>query len=433
MTGGVNAIKHMQRSYYGWIMVATSFFVTTIASASGYTFGVFLTPWRERVGWTSAAISGAYSVCIFFYSGLAVLAGWGVDRYGPKVTTMTGGLFLVSGLLLTTQVNALWQLYITFGLIGIGMSSAYSPLMTTASRWFIKRRGLALGIIGSGISAGPLIMAPVASYLILNYGWRFCFGVMGCAAGSLIVAALALRRSPEVTLKRPAEEIDNDSVQQPEPKIGHAISESGEFSLKEAINTKAFWMFGSVFLMVGTGLQMVLVHIVAYSQIQGMSPLIAATVLSTITGCSIAGRIIMGIVSDRIGRKRTLAISLFLEGTMIILVTGASGSWMLFVFAGFFGFGYGGHATQFPALTGEIFGLSHMGAILGAAVFFWGVGSAFGATMAGHIFDITGSYRIAFTMGAVSMLTAGATTCLLTRPVKGRRFERVMHGKTRQR
>jgi OFA family oxalate/formate antiporter-like MFS transporter len=414
----------MRRPHYGWIIVAASFFVTTITSASGYTFGVFLPPWRETFGWSAAAVSGAYSVCIFFYTGLGVVAGWGVDKYGPKGTTITGGLFLVTGLLLTSQVNALWQLYVTYGLIGMGMSSTYSPLMTTASRWFTKRKGLALGAIGSGISAGPLIMAPVATYIILNYGWRFCFQVMGCTAGLIIVAALMLKRGPEARSMFRTGEGDIRSVSDPQPKIGNPTSESTEFSLREAAGTKAYWMLGGAFLMVGTGLQMILVHIVSYSQIQGASPLIAATVLSFITGSSIAGRIIMGIVSDRIGRKTTLIICVFLEGTMIMCLIWASSSWMLFVFAAFFGFGYGGHGTQFPALTGEIFGLTHMGAILGAVVFFWGMGSALGSTMAGYIFDMTGSYRGAFMTGAAAMLMAGTTTIFLSKPVKQRSLNR---------
>jgi MFS family permease len=414
----------MRKPYYGWIIVAASFSVTTITSASGYTFGVFLPPWRETFGWSAAAVSGAYSVCIFFYTGLGVVAGWGVDRYGPKGTTITGGLLLVSGLLLTSQVNALWQLYVTYGLIGMGMSSTYSPLMTTASRWFTKRKGLALGIIGSGISAGPLIMAPVATYIILHYGWRFCFQVMGCTAGPTIVAALMLKRGPEARSLFPTGEGESGSVSEQQPRIGNPISESRDFSLKEAAGTKAYWMLGGAFLMVGTGLQMILVHIVSYSQIQGTSPLIAATVLSLIAGSSIAGRIVMGIVSDWIGRKTTLIICVFLEGTMIIWLIWASTSWMFFVFAAFFGFGYGGHGTQFPALTGEIFGLTHMGTILGAVVFFWGMGSAFGASMAGYIFDITGSYRGAFLVGATAMLMAGATTIFLSKPVKQRHLNR---------
>jgi MFS family permease len=414
----------MRRPHYGWIIVAASFFVTTITSASGYTFGVFLPPWRETFGWSAAAVSGAYSVCILFYTGLGVVAGWGVDKYGPKGTTITGGLFLVSGLLLTSQVNALWQLYVTYGLIGIGMSSTYSPLMTTASRWFTKRKGLALGAIGSGISAGPLIMAPVATYIILNHGWRFCFQVMGCTAGLTIVAALMLKRGPEARSMFRTGEGDIRSVSDPQPKIGSPTSESTEFSLREAASTKAYWMLGGAFMMVGTGLQMVLVHIVSYSQIQGASPLIAATVLSFITGSSIAGRIIMGMVSDRIGRKTTLIICVFLEGSMLMWLIWASSSWMLFVFAAFFGFGYGGHGTQFPALTGEIFGLTHMGAILGAVVFFWGMGSALGSTMAGYIFDMTGSYRGAFMTGAAAMLMAGTTTIFLSKPIKQRSLNR---------
>ncbi|MBU2607973.1 MAG: MFS transporter [Chloroflexi bacterium] len=395
--------------FYGWIIVAASILVTTIAFGSGYSFGVFITPWRETFGWTTTAISAAYSICLFFYTGMGVLAGWSADRYGPKAAVMTSGILIGSGLVLTSQVIAIWQLYISYALIGMGMSCTYSPLMTTVSRWFDQRRGLALGIIGSGISAGPLIAAPVAKWLISGYGWRPTFLAMACASTFIIAAAFMLK-------KRPPDDGELLTINTKNSVRGETLTESINFTLKEAVRTRVFWLLCGVFFGVGFGLQMVIAHIVAYGEGRGLPPVVAAIVLSAVTGGSIAGRILLGMVSDRIGRKKTLAISIFLEASMIVGLIVATHPWMFFLIAAIFGFGYGGHGTQFPALIGETLGLRHMGAILGTAVFFWGIGGALGTVIAGYVFDITHSYGAAFTMGVIAMLMALATTFFVKNP-----------------
>ena len=416
MSNSSTTIKRSRGLFYGWIIVTAGFLVSIITYGGGFSFGVFLTPFRESFGWTSAAVSVAYSLSMFFYAGLAIFAGWGVDKYGPKKITMLGGLLLGLGLLLTSRVNTLWQLYVAYGLIGTGMCPAYTPLMTTVSRWFVKRRGLALGVFSTGIGVGPLIAAPLASYLISTSGWRFAYLVLGSAAGLIIAAALLLKRSPEEIGELPYGETYNANIPPPKTKESKVTSEFSEFSLKEALNTKAFWLLASIFLMVGMGMQMVLAHVVAYSMGRGMSPITAATMLSIISGASIAGRVIMGLVSDRIGRKKAFAICVFTEGVMIFWLIGASNAWMLFTFGAIWGFSYGGHSPQFPALIGETFGLRYMGAILGAATFFWGVGSALGPVVAGHILDITGSYSNAFIIGGVVTSLAAAVSFLLKRP-----------------
>ena len=404
--------------FYGWVVVATCFLINTIAFGSAYSFGVFLNPLRETFSASSAAVSGAYSLELFLYTGLAVVWGLSVDRYGSRVTTMVGGALLFTGLLLTSRVSALWQLYVTYGLIGMGVSTSYSPLMATVSRWFDRQRGLAIGISSTGLGLGPVIMAPVASYLIAIDSWRFAYFVMAFAAALTIPAALLLKKSPHDTASLPHTGMPDSRVPPTTVKRDGASPETVDLPLKQAFRTRPFWLISLMFLLVGMALQIVIAHIVAYSQLKGISAMTAAAVLSTITGASIAGRIIWGSVSDRIGRKKTLAICVLTEGTMIIWLMGATSAWMLFLFAVIFGFGYGGHATQFPALTGEIFGLRHMGANLGGVVFFWGLGGAFGAAIAGHIFDVTGSYISAFILGAAGMLAAGAITSLVKRPGK---------------
>ena len=404
--------------FYGWIIVATCFFVATITYGSGYSFGVFLIPLRESFGWTSAAISGAYSLCMFLYAGFGIFAGWGVDKYGPKLTTMVGGLLLGLGLILTSQVNTLWQLYMTYGLIGIGMSSGYTPLLTTVSRWFVKRRGLALGIMIAGVGMGPLIVAPLSSYLVSTYGLRLSYLVIGCFAILIIGASWLLKKSPDETKAFPNNAAYNANTPESKTKASNVKSEFSVFSLKKALSTKAFWLLSGISMMVGTGLQMVLAHVVAYSEGKGVSPITAATVLSMISCASIAGRIIMGMISDWVGRRNALAICVFIEGIMIFWLMGTSSTWMLFVFGAIFGFFYGGHTPQFPALTAEILGLGHMGVLLGAISIFWGAGAALGPVLAGYVYDITGSYSSAFMVGGVAMLIATTIALILRMPKK---------------
>jgi MFS family permease len=159
---------------------------------------------------------------------------------------------------------------------------------------------------------------------------------------------------------------------------------------------------------------MILVHIVPYIQ-EGpkLSPTVAAAVLGIIGGTSIAGRLIMGAVSDRIGRKRALAISVFLEGIAILGFVSSSVPWMLYLFAIIYGFGYGGHVPQLAALVGEIFGLRYVGISLGMTTLSWGIGGALGTFLAGYIFDISDSYDYAFILGAAAMFLATVLTPLL--------------------
>ena len=169
--------------------------------------------------------------------------------------------------------------------------------------------------------------------------------------------------------------------------------------------------------MVGFGLQMILAHVVAYVQ-EGpkFSLLFAATILSTIGAASIAGRLIMGASSDRIGRKKSIAICTSIEGIMILGLLGSSSATGLYLCAAAYGFGYGGHVPQFPAMVGELFGFSRLGTILGMEMIFYGIGGALGPFLAGHIFDTTGAYTIAFTLAALAMLVAAVLSLFLKQP-----------------
>jgi len=147
-----------------------------------------------------------------------------------------------------------------------------------------------------------------------------------------------------------------------------------------------------------------------------MSPMMAAMVLSILSGASVVGRITMGMASDWIGRRRALVVCVFTEGAMMLWLIGASNVWMFFLFGVIYGLGYGGHGPQLPALSGETLGLRHMGAILGSLNFFWGIGAAVGPVLAGYLLDVTGNYSSAFILGASGMLIATALSFVARTP-----------------
>jgi MFS family permease len=415
----LNLKKTSKRLYYGWIIVIASFFICVMAYGGSQAFGVFFKFLRDDFGWTSAAMSGAFSFYMILRSVLAIPSGWATDKFGPRRIIILGALFLGLGLSLTSQISTLWQLYTTYGfMMGLGMSVFYSPLLATTSRWFTKRRGLALGIVTAGIGAGTLIMAPLANYLILTHGWRVSYLIIGPAIGiTIIIGALFLKQDQTGLAMATGREMAAGMIAK-----GSKFSESDNniaphsagLSLREAFSTGVFWLLCFINLLVGFGLQMILVHIVPYIQ-EGprLSPTVAAAVLSIIGGTSIAGRLIMGAVSDRIGRKRALAISVFLEGIAILGFVNSSVSWILYLFAIIYGFGYGGHVPQLAALVGEIFGLRYVGISLGMTTLSWGIGGALGSFLAGYIFDISGSYDYAFVLGAAAMFLATVLTPLL--------------------
>ncbi|MFC1968632.1 MFS transporter, partial [Chloroflexota bacterium] len=162
-----------ERLLYGWVVIAGCFIILTTAMATRYSFGVFFRALEEDFGLTRAATSGIFSVHMLLCPAVAVLGGWALDRYGPRVVVLITGFLTGLSLLLASQAGNVWHLYISYSLLlALGTGAIFSLLMATASRWFIRKRGMAVGIVGSGAGAAVVVSAPIAAYLISSYGWR---------------------------------------------------------------------------------------------------------------------------------------------------------------------------------------------------------------------------------------------------------------------
>lgn len=407
--------------FYGWVVVIV-FLISGIAIYGvRFSYGVFFKSIENEFNLTRAATSSIFSVNMLFTGIFAFLMGWALDRYGPRVVLLLMGLFTGLGLLTTGLTNSLWQLYITYGLLlAVGIGPAFAVFMSTVSRWFDKKRGLAAGIAGTGVGLGPLIMAPSATYLLINFSWRIAFIIIGLIAWLVVIPISRL-------LKKSPYEIDAlpDGVKVAPKDIKNNYPQSTGLSLREALGVRSFWVITLIYLFYSCNLSFIITHLVPHVTDVGFSAMEAATVLSLMGGAAIAGRVLMGIVSDRIGRKFVAFLCALLQSASVLWLIWAKDFWMLQAFAIVFGFAYGGMSPSMAALISDTFGLGRIGTIMGALEVGFGIGSAIGPAVGGYIFDVNGSYTMAFLSWAVALLTTALITILVRRE---RRIKARMQG-----
>ena len=178
------------KMFYGWLIVGAGFLMGFIGIGARYSYGVFLKPIEVDFGMTRGATSGIFSIYMLLCCVIAAAGGWAMDRYGSRKVSLFMGTFTGLSLLLTSRARAPWQLLITYSLLlALGTGAIYSVVNSTASRWFIQKRGLVVGITSSGGGVGAIILAPFATLLISRFDWRTAFIVMGLISWIVMAAA----------------------------------------------------------------------------------------------------------------------------------------------------------------------------------------------------------------------------------------------------
>ncbi len=412
----LSPLRLKDKLFYGWVVVITFLVITTTILGLRFSFGVFFKSLESEFDLTRTATSAVFSLYMVLGVVFAVLGGWALDRYGPRVITLLMGVFAGLSMLLTSQASSSWQLFITYSLLlAIGSGGIYVVAASTVSRWFDKRRGLAMGIVSMGIGLAQMVMAPLVAYLISNFGWRTAYIVVGLIA-LLVVIPLSrlLRKDPyEVGALPDGVKADSGERRGQEPGNNESDIQVSHLSLPQAFRTRSFWIFIFTWLAFGFCLFLVMTHIVPHATDIGIPAGEAVSVISLIGGTSLAARLLMGSLSDRIGRKVVIIICALLQvGAMLWLIQSHS-LWMFYLFALVYGFGYGGLAPVVATLIGDTFGLANIGLMLGVLDIGWGVGAAIGPAMGGLIFDVSHSYSMAFLIGAVAMLIAALLIALV--------------------
>lgn len=396
------------RLFYGYIIVISAFIILMLTFGIHYSFGIFFKPLIAEFGWSRAVTSAAFSLMTIGSGLLGIFAGRLSDIFGPKALGVAGGIFLGLGFLLMSQVNNIWQVYLIHGLLlAAGVGGCWPILMPTVARWFTARRGLMSGVVAAGIGLGTVTTPQLAVWLISAYDWRAAYIIIGGITLVLIVlAALFLKRDPSQMGQSPYGE-NGARQESPTPT-------ARGYNFKEAIRTKNFIILCTIYFCFGFCLTSIMVHIVPHATEIGIPTAIAAVIMAIIGGMNIVGKITMGIVSDKIGVKASLIICLAIITIVFLWLQLARELWSLYLFGIVFGFAYGAVVSFMAIVTAELFGLGSMGIIIGSIAFIYTIGGAIGPLLSGHIFDITGSYSLAFAI----LIVLSTVSCILAFSLK---------------
>ena len=380
---------------YRWVILGAAFVVIAMSIGTLLTLAVFLEPMEQSLGWSRASISaiGFFNWIVMGAGGF--VAGYLSDRFGTRIVVLIGSGLLGLGLVLSSQVSALWHFYVTFGLmVGGGVSAFYVPLTVTAVKWFPGNRGMASAVASAGSGFGILALSPLSRWLINEYEWRTAFVVLGDMAWLIVIpAALLLRNPPAPATGNPGPPASDVAVLCPEGSL--AAATPGMVALG-VWRSWPFWAISLTHFACCTAHSGPLFHIVSHAIDQGITKMAAAGILGASGLSSIFGRIGTGIVADRVGAKPTLLAALALQAVMISSFLFTSDLGTMYGLALVFGVAYGGVMPLYALVTREYFGERVMGTAYGAVFFISSVGMGLGSYAGGAIYDALGSYRWLF-------------------------------------
>ncbi len=396
--------------FYGWAVVAGAFFGYAISAGLMHSYAVFLVAYLGEFGWGRAETSVAYSVSQLIMGVTSPLLGFLVDRLGARLLVIGGAGLLVIGLAANAAVSSLWQVIVLYGLVMTLGANCLGLVVSVPilSRWFVRKRGLAISIVQSANGFGRAASAPLVQLLISAMGWRRSY--LALAAVMAACAAPIVRTFPT---REP------DAPEGSDTERTTAAVPAHHWTVGEAMRTPHFWLLFAVYLLTGLGSFLVSLHQLAFAVDVGFDKLYAAGVLGTGSLLAVAGTIGTGTISDYIGREVSaiLAYLVSIVGVICALfITSPEQHGLLWLHACFFGLTWGARGPQITAKTADLFQGPHLGAILGVISIGTGLGSAGGAWASGLIFDLSGSYRLAFQLSIASYAVGCGAFWLLRRP-----------------
>jgi len=406
--------------FWGWYVVAGAFLLHAVSYGARYSFGIFVQPLTEQNGWSRTVISLAASLNMLFFAAGGIYAGRLLDRIAPRWVATAGAAVGALGFLLSAFIETPLAFYLAYGLL-CGLGSSWTGIVvgnSTVGKWFVRKRGMAIGIASMGVSFGTMLMTPMVGWVVEEKGWQAGFVVLGLTlltAGAGIAQVFLGKTKPE------AYGLSPDGQQDPPINAGgDAVGVRDRESiipLREAIRDSRFWILS---LCQGTAVMTVLmafVHQVPYALDLGIDRLAAASSLGAIAFAGFFGQFFFGSLSDRLPDPKYSAMLGYLVmavGMAVLLATTSVEG--LFAYALLFGFGYGCLGPILPIIASGRFGRESIGSVYGLLNFFVaGVGGGLGPLVGGILYDAFGSYRYVWEMDFALLLAATAGMLLLKR------------------
>jgi MFS family permease len=376
------------RFFYGWVIVFAGLFLSLIMFGIVDAFGVMFKPLSEQFQWGRDTISVASMINWICFGLGNLVCGTLSDRFGSRRLLIAGGVLFIVGTLLMSQIQSLWHLYLAFGVVmAIGRSAAAVPLTALITKWFTRNQGLALAIAQSQ-NVGPAVFAPLTVFLLTQTDWRGAYLWLG--VGALLIIPLAF------FMKDYQEEYGASSQYSGKSGSGSVFMPAVHFTLSQAMRTRAFWTLNLMVVGCCVCHSCILLHGFNHMTDVGLQATTASQVAAVMAISGMVGKIMCGMLADRIGGKWAMALFLMLQAVMIPMFINAHAVPTFFSWAVLFGLGYGGPMPVYAMLFREYFGTRSIGAILGVFFMIAAVGMGSGGLMGGVMYNHLGSYALPF-------------------------------------
>jgi len=409
----------IKKIFYGWwIVMATSLIHFWGAGTFFYSFTAFFNPIINEFGWSYTATSIAAALRSVEGGIASPLIGFATDRYGSKKLLVTGAVLSGFGFILFSRISSLWSFYSVFILLSVGVSLLFPiPGWTAVANWFVKSRGMAMGILSGAIGMGGMLIYLI-NWFLENFGWRSTLVIIGVGFWVITIpCAFIVRHDPEsLNLLPDGEEPKKTVKDHSEGPTTDSAAEQQSFTLSQVLKTRAFWTLAAIVTVSGGAMHSVMVHIMPYFISADLGRSKASLIASLMVVVSVLGRFGLGWFSTRVDSKMLVAFGLLLQASGLILMIWADTFWraMLFVFT--FGPGYGGLITLRLTLQAEYFGRKAYGSIQGSLMAIMVLGSMSGPVLTGMVYDAYKTYDSAWLVMAVLTFLSIPLALTMRRP-----------------
>ncbi len=382
-----------------WVVLGVSTIVNALAWGARGTFALFYVAILAEFSWGRGPTALGYSLSWLCFVVFAPVAGWLHDRWGARAIVAIGGLVLGVALALTGQVTSLREYYLYFGVLGAaGTACILIPSTTIVSRWFVRSRGTAMGVLSAATPGGAVVFYPVNAWLIATLGWRGALVGFACIVAVATVSLALLYRNP------PADQ--GHSASGAAAMLAGGAGSTGEvWTLRRALRSIRLWAAFAMTALGVIGYQIMATHQVAHAVDRGFAQATVVWLFAFGAGCMMAGNLLGGGLSDQFGRGSVFALGsiVAIVGIGCLTLLRSPDDWPLLLLYTASGFGFGMRIAQLSAIPADTFSGPHLGAILGVVQAGGGLGGAIGPFLGGWLYDVTGNYRLAFAAAAIAV------------------------------
>ena len=413
-----------KRLFYGYWVVAGCFVLLFLFAGAGfYSFSIFIKPLESEFGWSRSAISLAMSIYMIVHGIAGPFVGHATETYGPRKVMTLFALLSGACFILVSFVSSLWSFYLAYALLSIGTTGiGFIPASSVLARWFVRRRGTAIGFAMLGIAVGGLVMAPLVSLIISHFSWRAAFVFMGVLVWvlALPVTLFVIKGSPAEMGLLPDGDGDEPAAApgphaSPSQTSASTTADPGEgWPLRAAVRTSTFFWIAATFFLGPIAQMGMLQHQVPLIVEAGISQAMAAAALGLTAGLGGLGKLSFGRISEIVPFRFAIMLCFGLQALAVLVLFNAESIVMVWIYVCIFGFAMGGVIVLLPLAVGHFFGLASFGVIMGTLSLILAIGNASGALISGVIYDLLGSYRYAmiaymclYAIAAASIFLAG--------------------------